>query len=313
MQLKKLMLVFSLLFSTVALAEPSELLRDVASDRNDRLIAYNQEQLNALPALRYRIVRTDPRVLKGDTFTVTPFDNVDSITVQVIKRKTRAHGAKLHGKIVYSGATSYLMTVLGELGAFASADFRITKYDVDPDDGTASHTQFNTFRHHRFWELRPNGESEFVVPAGETADVGHLGGPTIEEDRRYHRKMKRLERDKFRTVNGRILDLDNERIFMLARLQFTPKYSVVYEVDDSSSQGRMIDGNPGDGMTEKEKADFEVVKKRLLKDVKAYHARIQAAVEAGTYDPELFADRDRQRLQRKHRERPDYKAIKGEI
>ncbi len=242
--MKKSLILILLLTPLWAQGAPKlkELLVEVNSNKAQRIADYNSVflQKTLYFASRHRIVKADTKLLlKGDEFTVTPFDDVEPLHVITEPLQSQQR----HGDFFHFNANVVLESDAPIAPLVADYSFLIGAHAYDLNEsGEALISISNRFKYSPYWNF-----DEFDRPVLETPPDGQRAfagsPPESPEDIEQHKKLKKLKKHKFYSVRTTISTLDG-KTYVVKPLKYTPKYSVVYEVDPAVSSFVQIDADP---------------------------------------------------------------------
>jgi len=237
-----------------------ELLEQVDPYRAQRLAEYNsvflQEALYT--ARRYRIVQANiDLLLIDDDFTITPFEDVAPIRITQESVQRTEDVVYWHGRV-----QTALQPQLDAYGINIFTSISIYAWDLD-ESGTASPSLQNRFTHSPSWRIDESGVPVLeTVPEGEAGIVGPP--PQTPGDIERHRRLKNLERHAFYSATAEISLPEGAR-YVLMPLEYTPKYSVIYEVDRDKVIQMLIDPLlPGEVDTRSESEKLKVARYNAL-------------------------------------------------
>jgi hypothetical protein len=204
-------------------------------------------------AKRHRIVQANTELLLiDDDFTITPFEDVAPIHItQESVRRTEA-AIYWHGLV-----QTVLQPQLDAYGIKIRTTISMHAWDLN-ESGNASLSLQNRFKHSPYWRINESGMPVLeIVPEGEAGVVGPP--PQTPGDIERHRRLKNLEKHAFYSVTGLISSPEQAR-YVLVPLEYTPKYSVIYEVDRDKVVPKPIDFQPGEVDTRSESEKLEVAR-----------------------------------------------------
>lgn len=223
---KTLITLMFLLFAVNAAAAGAlkELLKDVNPNKVQRLTEYNDIHLQKITylAIRHRIVKVDTKLLlKDDDFTLTPFDDMGPLHIK------QTEVVRQENWIRWTGQVQNLPPMFEPFRISAHA------WDTDPS-GNASPSRENRFKSSEQWQIDESGVAFRQQPVeGEIGIVGPA--PQTAEDIEHHRRLKRLKKSDFYStyITFNVIDINSQslRKFVLTPLEYTPKYSVIYQAD----------------------------------------------------------------------------------
>ncbi len=232
--------------------KPKELLKEVNSNKAQRLADYNSVflQKTLYFSRRHRIVKANTKLLlEEDEFTITPFDDVESLHVITEPSKTQQRqGDMFHFKahVVMDSDTPFAQM-------FPNFSFLIGAYAWDLNEsGEALTSISNRFTHSTYWNI-----DEFGSPVLETPPdgVSAIAGPPPEspEDIERHKRLKKLKKHQFFSVSATFYSLDGKK-YMLMPLKYTPKYSVIHEINTTELSFMRFEADP-DGLDHRSDED----------------------------------------------------------
>ena len=258
--------VMLLLLITPAFGQPKprELLTEVEPQKAQRLTEYNspslQEELYF--SLRHRIVEVQTGLLLGDDdLTITPFDDV---TPMLFKRpKSQGGEDDVHG---LGRLETELQPQLVPDGIEITSMISLHAWDVD-ESGSASDSSQNRFKFSPRWAIN---ESDLPVLEPVVDGEGATAGPPPQtpEDIEQHKRLKKLKKHVFYSVRGTFSSTDG-KTFGLVPLRYTPKYSVIFELDRSKV---VVTHDPLPGEAERQNVDpvraaqYEAFRRALPKE-----------------------------------------------
>lgn len=216
-----------------AAQQPQELLHDVPPGQAQRLEEYNAAfiQDTTFLASRYRIVRVDTNLLFQERdITVTPFPGL--VPIELIWLETRDSETR-QGEI--DGATwvghyksDPLFPVTGEY-AFR-VKINLHAWDITPE-GHAEISSRNRFEYSPRWSFDANDNPVLERAPGSESGIAASPPPQTAQDIARHKRLKSLDKHAFFSTRA-VFDVPNRSSrYVLTPLKFTPRYSVIYEVD----------------------------------------------------------------------------------
>ena len=216
-----------------------ELFKSVNYEKAYRLEEFNSEFLREQlhDSLRHRIIKVNSKVFDKDkSFTITPFEGMEPIVVTPVPDKTTRRG----------WATFWIGKIESN-SSDATISFNLFEYDSDPNK-ILTYSMQNKFRHSEGWEIDDSGRPQLpIVKENENKMLGPP--PESDEDIAHHRKMKKLKRKTVQALRGgfRVTDPNTgiDKSFAIVPLKFTPKYSVIYEIDASKWYPAIWHPEPG--------------------------------------------------------------------
>ena len=238
--------LFIVAMATFGADKPKELFKEVNASKSQRLMEYNSVFLKKAlyQASRHRIVKVNTKLLlKDDDFIITLFDG-ESIQ---IKQKS----VERKQDIIYWNAYVDFgqHPELNKLGFQLSTLIGMFAWDLD-ESGRAILSMQNRFKHSPYWEI-DEFDNPFLgpPPVGEVAIVGPP--PSTPEEIAQHKRLKKLKKHKFYSVQAifQVLRENSSpavRKYVLKPLKYTPKYSVIYELDPNKFFMSQIDPDPGE-------------------------------------------------------------------
>ncbi len=201
-------------------------MQKVNENKAQRLAEYNtvflQDQLYF--ASRHRIVKADTKVLlEDDDFVVTPFSDVEPIYIKQGSVQRGQDQTYWHGLVQTKHQSE-----LDAYGISLRTTISMHAWDLD-EFGNAHLSMMNRFKHSPRWKIDETNTPILEVPA--EGQIGTTGPPPLTpEDIERHKRLKKLNKRKFHSVSATFSTLDGKK-YVLAPLKYTPKYSVIYEID----------------------------------------------------------------------------------
>lgn len=217
----KLMCIALLMLSPHLLAEVKEVLKPVSDVKASKIETYNESYLKKLLyfSIRHRIVEVNTDLLVNskidDVFSFSPFDDLD-LLLKTIRIKAYSNDrASWTGKIQVPA--SYIDKVnqltpeerqgIGAeefLTLLTSVNLIISTWDIDRDTGEA------------------------LIANSKRAEKLSPSPIEVQESRG-------IERNAFQSVRGAIPVVTTGQKFYIVPLKYSPKYHVIYEVDQSKT------------------------------------------------------------------------------
>ena len=199
-----------------------ELLEEIDAYKVGRLAEYNSVFLQGALyfATRHRIVKVDTTLLlQGDDFTVTPFPDMAPLHFKYEAIRGTEDDIYWTGRVETDENSPLTMIALHA-------------WDLDKS-GNALHSSQNRFTHSPHWRIDESGAPVLeTLPAGEAGIAGPP--PETPQDIERQRQLQELERHAFYSVTAGF-SLPGVGRYVLTPLPYTPKYSVIYEVDPDSA------------------------------------------------------------------------------
>jgi hypothetical protein len=217
-----------------------ELIVEVNPNKALRLMEYNGTFLEQelYFSKRHRIVKADTKLLlSGDEFLITPFENVGPFQVKHEVLQRLPDMVHILGYIIPSDLSNY-----DDFDRNPSFLFSLYAYDLEDSD-TAHLSISNRFRHSPHWTFDESGSPVLENPPNGVAAVAGAP-PQTEDDIAWHKKIKKLRKHQFFSVGANFTSPDGRR-FILAPLKYTPKYSVIHELDPDMQIRSNFDNFPG--------------------------------------------------------------------
>jgi len=207
-------------------AEATDLLIDVPTDQARKLEEYNGVWLQKLlyPSARYRIVAANYQaLLEGNSDITVKLFNGDEVTIVPKSLNKRGSFATWIGELILPEdlVAAVAATAPEDLGGMAADEVietiaRVTLtlkgYDVDPANGSA--------------KLSPRSRSKGRPGPSYTAISGQETKLSASPPRRPQYTL-----DAFYALEGTISVPQTRRRYHIEPLRFTPKYSVLFELD----------------------------------------------------------------------------------
>lgn len=225
------------LYATYATGAPKELFKPVNYEKVYRLEDFNREFLREelFFSKRHRIIKVNPKVLdKDDSFTLTPFEGMEPLVIVSAPQRTERRR---------EWVTFWNAKIESQPDAIAFT-FNLFSYDTDID-GVSSVSMYNKFRHSEDWEINDSGLAVLPDSEGKRNSMVIGPGPSSEEDIEHHRKMKRLKRKSVQSLSAHFWVKDSDTgiytEYRIVPLRFTPKYSVIFEIDQQKKFPFLID------------------------------------------------------------------------
>ena len=256
-RLGKQFLPFFALAALPSLGAP-ELVRPLDAANADAVAEHNGPSLEdeLYFSERHRIVGINVAVLTaGSDVQLTPFPDVQPLQLrvdnpisemvglsgyqQVRLEPTRNRGADAMAirahlpQEVVGGLTDEQLLAL----VFRPIRLEVHSYDVDAA-GNATPSSLNRFRHSPFWEIDESDRPYLREPTDEEQKAGAIAGPPPETPKEiaYHRRLKRLTKNAFYSVETHFNVTHPDGMassYSLVPLEFSPRYSVLFEWDES--------------------------------------------------------------------------------
>ncbi|HEY5565616.1 MAG TPA: hypothetical protein VIM81_00030 [Gammaproteobacteria bacterium] len=219
-----------------------ELLRGVDDYKAQRVVEYNGVWLQAelYSAKRFRIVIVDTSLLlKDDDFTVTPFDDVTPIHL------TQESVHRWEDTVAWTALMKIDVPALLKIaGMRPTVLLSMIAWDTD-ESGNAFYSSDNRFEFSSDWTFDDLNRPVLRTPPGEQGGVAGPPPQTPAEIAR-HRQLLRLNKHAFYSVSA-AFELFPETKYRLVPLNYTPKYSVIYEIDPERQVLFIVD-EPPDGV-----------------------------------------------------------------
>lgn len=202
-------------------SQAQELLASVDAGSALRLSEYNSAFLTKelYFASRHRIVRVNPEVLSGEQISVTLFEGARPIQIK------RTNVYEMAGARYWSGTTPE------NIPMFVST----LTWDVDPS-GVASPSNQNP---QSPWRVDEQGVVTLDVRQGEAPGIAGPP-PDTSEQKAEARRLQGLARRAFQSVTAQISAADGTR-YVIKPLEYAPRYSLVYQVDQTKLLNEPID------------------------------------------------------------------------
>lgn len=207
--------------------KPKELLKDVNVNKTERLEDYNAAYLKEVLyfASRHRIVKADEKLLaKNEEIAITPFPDVKSLIYSVDNLAEKQDSNYWKGVLQLP---QELQKEADEQGFQFTTRIYFDSWDIDKN-GNALISSQHQFKHSRNWTFNEEGQAILSDKDGGLVIAGPP--PTTPEDIAWHKKIAKLEKHAFSSARAIFQDIDGTK-YVLKPLKFTPKYSVLYELD----------------------------------------------------------------------------------
>lgn len=258
MRLLKLFLSFFAFAALPVLGAP-ELAPELGAEKAAAAASHNGRSLqdHLYFSKRDRIVEINVADLaaRGDV-QLTPFPGVQPLELRVVDplseivngprgyQQVRLEKAKKRGadtklirayipKEIEQGLTDEQLLDM----VFPPIRVQVHSYDVDAE-GNATPSSLNPFRHSPFWEIDEFDRPYLREPTDEEIKTGGIAGPPPEtpEEIAYHKRVKGLTKNAFYSVGGNFNMTHpggTTSSYSLIPLEYSPRYSVLFEWDES--------------------------------------------------------------------------------
>ena len=265
-------LVLTALFlgGLAAHAQPREMLRAVSEDQAGRLEEYNRIflQQELYSAARHRIVSVDTTLLLGNAaVTITPFPDVTPLVVTPERVRRADTAVSWFGRIHVDDAT------LEPLGFKVYTPITMLWWDLN-DSGNGELSGANRFKFSPAWRI-DESDKPILVTQG-VARPNEIGPPPqTPEEIAEHKRLSKLHRRAFGSFSAR-LELPTGQTYVVTPLAYTPRYSVVYELDMDKIVP--IPFEPGDATTAEQRekvARYEAFRNGLPIENKAIRGDLE--------------------------------------
>ena len=222
-----------------------ELLSQVSPERAQALSDYNavflQEHLYF--SKRHRIVEVDTDLLlEADAFTITPFDDVTPLEIVAERLSTHEDLISVKAHIVDSISPESELLSSSEIDR--SAVVTMHAWDLyASNEAVLSMQNSMAFRlaTQRIENDAPDGSGPVPSINLDFAEDGEP--PSTPEETEQFEQNNSLQKRQFYSVNTLIIAPDGAR-YLVTPLRFTPRYSVIQEIDPSKLLSTRIDGPP---------------------------------------------------------------------
>jgi hypothetical protein len=218
-----------------------EMIRPIGPDHARRLEEYNSIFLQEVlySAARYRIVAVNADLmLQEEPITITPFEDAEPIVVTPERVRRTDHAVNWHGRIQVDPS---LETSWKKYYAFMSMNW----WDVN-ELGNAESSRTNTFKFSPAWRIDENDRPVLGTSPGIASEREVGRPPQTAEEIAEHKRLLQLDRYAF-TSFGTRLSLPSGETYVVTPLIYTPRYSIVYEVDEEKVVP--VPFEPGDEVT----------------------------------------------------------------
>jgi hypothetical protein len=219
-----------------------EMIRPIGPDQARRLEEYNSIFLQEVlySAARYRIVAVNANLmLQEEPITITPFEDMEPIVVTPERVRRTDYAVNWLGRIQVDPRfeTSWKKYY---------ASISMNWWDVN-DLGNAELSGANTFKFSPAWRIDENERPVLGAPPAGIASDREVGRPPqTAEEIAEHKRLLQLDRYAFASFDAR-LSLPSGETYVLTPLRYTPRYSIVYEVDEEKVVP--VPFEPGDEVT----------------------------------------------------------------
>jgi hypothetical protein len=243
-----------ILVATLSAAQQRfEILQDIDDDKGQRIAEYNsaflQEQLYF--ASRYRIVEVDTDLLlSSEEFTITPFPDVPPIQLRRANIVEYQDSLAIHADVEMN---------LPEGFEFIRPQILISLLSWDIDErGDAQVSSDNRFEFSPYWRIDEFDRPVLEVPSD--VSEGFIGPPPQSpEDIARHKELSRLDKNAFHSVTATI-EMPPASQYRLTPLRLTPRYSLIYEVDQEKRIVSAVDRMPSEPSIESDPEQRERIR-----------------------------------------------------
>jgi len=238
--------------NVIASSSGHELLSSIAPGKAKKLVDYNsrflKEQL--YDASNYRIVKTNIGALRQtNPITLTLFPSSQPIVLEHIETIEDENNIIWEGQIDLGD----LNEMPADQRSMIRNNFRVKvfahAFDLDSKN-EATLPATNQFRHSEHWEIDAAGTPILAPPKHRNETFIAGPPPQTYEEIVEHKRLKALNRRAFfsaRILRFSVVDSDTGTFkqYELIPLKYTPKYSVLKEIDNTKQLTAITDLQPG--------------------------------------------------------------------